>query len=122
MYRMVFKDEVAVASLSKSGTVPSGPKDVIVQHLEAALAMSPDFQKAVLEEYVTPYMYNFSDLRVKEEWAIGVFLPGFYSFFDTFEAGFAFIKKVLPDAATTARMTIETLIRKHIPGQMQALR
>jgi hypothetical protein len=116
-YNMELGDAPATHDASKS--IPSEVKKDIIAHLEAALAMSPDFQKAVLEEFVTPYIYNFSDLCIDEKWALGIFLPKFYSIFETFDTGFVFIKKVLPDAATKARQTIEGLIDKHVSRKME---
>ncbi|GAB7331338.1 hypothetical protein MBLNU13_g02775t1 [Cladosporium sp. NU13] len=116
-YKMEFKN--APAAHDKSMTVSSEVKKDIIERLEAALAMSSSFQKAVLEEYVTPYIYNFSDLCIEEKWALGLFLPKFYDIFETFDTGFVFIQKVLPQAATRARQTIESLIDKHVSRKMQ---
>jgi len=117
-----YKMEFRLEALGTSRIIPAHAKGDLIQHLEAALATSPDFQKAVLDEYVTPYIYNFGDLRINERWALGIFLPGLYSYFDTFEAGFTFMEKILPDAATRARKTIESLILKHVSSKMDRLK
>lgn len=95
--------------------------DDFVQKLEAALATTPHFQKIVLEEYVTPYMHNVHALVMESEWALGVYLPGFYDIFDSFDSGENFLKKLMPLASARARSVVEDTIAKHVSRTLERL-
>jgi hypothetical protein len=76
MYKTTFN--IGLPSSKKPETITGQVKDALIKNLEVALAMSPHFQKAVTEEFVTPYIHNFSALSIDEGWLLGLYLPGFY--------------------------------------------
>jgi hypothetical protein len=119
MYKTTFN--IGLPSSKKPETITGQVKDALIKNLEVALAMSPHFQKAVTEEFVTPYIHNFSALSIDEGWLLGLYLPGFYELFDDFDSGLKFIQKITPEACTGARKVVENVIVKHVGLKMESL-
>jgi hypothetical protein len=121
MYQTTFKVGGAGSVSAKPKAIPEQVKAALVKGLEVALAMSPHFQVAVTDEFVTPCIHNFSALCIDEGWLLGLYLPGFYEFFDDFDSGLKYIQKITPEASTAARKVIERVIVKHVALRIEDL-
>jgi hypothetical protein len=119
MYKTTFG--AGLATSKKPKPITGEVKDALIKNLEVALAMSPHFQQAVTDEFVTPYIHNFSALCINENWLLGLYLPGFYDLFDDFDSGLKYIQKITPEASTGARKIIEHVIVKHVARRIEDL-
>lgn len=119
MYKTTFN--VGLPSPKKPKAITGEVKDALIKNLEVALAMSPHFQKAVIDEFVTSFIHNFSALCINEGWLLGLYLPGFYDLFDDFDSGLKYIQKITPEACTGARKVVENVIVKHVGLRMENL-
>jgi hypothetical protein len=87
---------------------------VWIKTVEASLAQSPGFQRIVLDEEVTSGSHIISSLAMKDDWALGLYLQGFYDVFDAFEDGWEYIaNQVFPTAVKQARNVLVQISRKH---------
>jgi hypothetical protein len=119
--RNMYKTTFTTGLAKKPKTTTAEVKGTLIKSLEVALAMSPHFQKAVTEEYVTPYIHNFGALCIDEGWLLGLYLPGFYDLFDDFDSGLKFIQKITLEASAGARKIIEHIILKYVSRMIKDL-
>ena len=88
-------------------------KDVWLQTMESALAQSNQFQRVILDEEVTPGSHDLSLIELEEMWFLGLYLPGFYDIFGTFDEGCKWVSNELfPNAVNNAHTRLVEIFRK----------
>lgn len=75
-----------------------------------ALLEEPSFQRVVLDQYLTPGLHDFNKLRLCKSWLMGIYLPGYYQFYDDVESGLVDDDRVATAAAIRAKETLESII------------
>lgn len=65
-------------------------RDLWINIIAGAFMCNPEFQRLVADEHTTPGLHKLTSdsLKARPEWLIGLYLPGFYDYFDSFEEGY----------------------------------
>lgn len=88
--------------------------------IESALARSPQFQKLVIDQELTPDAHGLRFLSTTNDWLLGIVLPGYYKEFQDFEDGLSVITDLLPGAVKRAQSALVTILRKTTYSALQA--
>ncbi|KAI6915263.1 hypothetical protein KC318_g87 [Hortaea werneckii] len=93
------------------GTPSSKTVQIWRNILVTTLASTPEFQRIVLDEHLTPGTHYMTTLRVRTEWLIGLYLPAFYHHFSSFEEGYnTTLKGMMDEVINLSRTILEGLI------------
>ncbi|GAB1740518.1 hypothetical protein NU219Hw_g5619t1 [Hortaea werneckii] len=93
------------------GTPSSNTVQIWKNILVTTLASTPEFQRIVLDEHLTPGTHYMTTLRVRTEWLIGLYLPAFYHHFSSFEEGYnKTLKDMMKEVISISRVILEGLI------------
>lgn len=115
----------SVAELLEEQLDPTRPLTdrwgVWVAHVESAIARSPTFQMAVINEEITPGSYDFKHYEVDLDWLLGLYLPGFYDVFEDFADATDVLKEMAKLAVGFAKTAIGKAIRLHASRTLLAV-
>lgn len=72
-----------------------------------ALALEPDFQRTVMDEHTMPGTHYLNTIRIRPDWMMGFYLPGFYHHFTSFEEGYIKeLKDIVPGIVLDSRAAV----------------
>ncbi|KAI7334818.1 hypothetical protein KC315_g3581 [Hortaea werneckii] len=95
----------------KQGTPSSNTVQKWRNILVTCLASTPEFQRIVMDECLTPGTHYMTTLRVRTEWLIGLYLPAFYHHFSSFEEGYTkTLKGMMEEVVHLSRSILEGII------------
>ncbi|EON70098.1 hypothetical protein W97_09365, partial [Coniosporium apollinis CBS 100218] len=94
-------DEIQVAYAlsvpnSSIAAKANGDKEVLKQvHadwrglISIALSFDENFQRLVVDDFHDPGLLDFSAIKLRTQWLVGIYLPGFYEIYEDFLPGYA---------------------------------
>lgn len=90
--------------------------------LHAAITMLPAFQRLVIDEFLTPNVYDFNKLKIDRNWLIGLYLRGFYDIYNSFDEGYEdVLQDLIVNAVRDAKATLESLLSNQVAHEIDVV-